>query len=60
MLVKMNVSTNSEMGRMAATIGAVRGDGKEKWDSDSGRDIPHVPYPRRNGCLQEGVSGDNC
>ena len=45
MLVKMNVSTSSEMGRMAATIGASRGDGKEEWDSDSGATF-HTSHTR--------------
>ena len=36
MLTKMNVPANSEVGVMAATIRASRGDGKEEWDSESG------------------------
>ena len=36
MLAKMNVPANSEVGLIAAKIGAARGDGKEEWDLDSG------------------------
>ena len=36
MLAKINMSANSEVGLVAAMIGAACGDGKEEWDSDSG------------------------
>ena len=36
MLTKVIVPLKAEVGLVAATIGAARGDGKEKWDSDSG------------------------
>ena len=36
MLAKINVSANTEVGWVAATAGAARGDGKEEWNSDSG------------------------
>ena len=35
-LAKINVLANAEVGLVAATTGASRGDGKEEWDSDSG------------------------
>ena len=45
MLAKTNVPANAEMGLVAATIGAARGDGKEKWDSDSGASF-HMSHTR--------------
>ena len=45
MLAKMNVSANSEEGPIAATIGAARRDGEEKWDLDSGATF-HMPHTR--------------
>ena len=36
MLAKINVPANAEVGLVAATTGAARGDGKEEWDSDFG------------------------
>ena len=36
MLAKINVPANAEVGLVATTTGAARGDGKEEWDSDSG------------------------
>ena len=35
-LAKMNMPASSEVGLVAATIGAARGNGKEEWDSDYG------------------------
>ena len=43
MLAKLNVPANAEVGPVAATTGAARGDGKEKWDSDSGASF-HVSH----------------
>ena len=39
MLVKLNVLPNSEMGPMAAMVGAVRGGSKEGWEPDSGATV---------------------
>ena len=36
MLAKLNVPANSEVGPMAAMIGAARGNGKEEWELESG------------------------
>ena len=36
MLAELNVPANSEVGLVAATIDAARGDGKDNWDSDAG------------------------
>ena len=36
MLDKIHLPANAEVGLVAATTGAARRDGKEKWDSDSG------------------------
>ena len=36
MLAKINVPLNAEVGLVAATVGAARGDGKEERTSDSG------------------------
>ena len=36
MLAKINEPANAELGLVAATTRAARGDGKEGWDSDSG------------------------
>ena len=36
MLAKINMPANSEVGLVAAMIGAACGDGKEEWCSDSG------------------------
>ena len=36
MLAKINVPANTEVGLVAVTTGAVRGDDEEEWDSDSG------------------------
>ena len=43
MLVKINVPFNYDVGLVAATIGAARGDGKGEWDSDSGASF-HVSH----------------
>ena len=43
MLAKRNVPANSEVGLVAAMIGAARGDGKEEWDLDSGASF-HMSY----------------
>ena len=45
MLAKINVPANSEIGLVAATIGAARGDGEEEWDSDSGASF-HMSHTR--------------
>ena len=36
MLAKINVPANAEVGLVAPTTGAARGNGKEEWDSDTG------------------------
>ena len=55
MLAKTNVPASAEVGLVAATTGAARGDGKVEWDS-----VTHyVPYTGRNNCLQEGACGDD-
>ena len=45
MLAKINVPANSDVGLVAATIGAARGDGKEEWHSDSGASL-HMSHTR--------------
>ena len=44
MLAKINVPANAEVGLVAATIGAARGDRNEEWDSDFGASfyVPHT------------------
>ena len=41
----MNVPANSEVGLVAVTIGAARGNGKEEWDPDSGATF-HMSHTR--------------
>ena len=45
MLAKTNVPANSEVGVVAATIGAARGDGKHKMGFGFQCVITYVPYP---------------
>ena len=52
-LAKTNVPANAEVGLVAATTGAARGDGKEEWDSDSGASLHSLcPHTGRNDCLK--------
>ena len=43
MQAKIDVPANAEVGLVAVTTGAARGDGKEEWDSDSGASF-HMPH----------------
>ena len=45
MLAKINVPANAEVGLVAATTGAARGDGKQERDSDSDASF-HLPHPQ--------------
>ena len=43
MLAKINIPTNDEVGLVAATTGAARGDGKKYWDLDPGASF-HISH----------------
>ena len=54
MLAKIIVPANSEVGPVAATIGAARGEGEEEWDSDPGASF-HMSHTRAGTTAYKGA-----